>query len=84
MKSEKHKSFQRGVLEAHGSADNRQNEMNKWIRMVTKESLGESKGFGPQDKDSQWQDACMHHKVKREFIKCGPCAKMLKIMKRYI
>lgn len=57
MKGEKQEIFQHTILQGgfgqpQGSANDMWNKMTQTIRKVTKETLGESRGFEPRGKES--------------------------------
>jgi len=59
FKSEKQRIFQQRILEGgfrqpHGSANDMWERMTHEIKKVAKETLGESRRFGPRSKESWW------------------------------
>ena len=50
----KKKFMEEGTWELQGTADSIWNEMSKKVKKVAKGVLGESRGFGPRDKESWW------------------------------
>ena len=76
LKGDKQLAFQRQLMEERvweieGNASFMWEEMANGIRKVAKEVLGESKGFGPKDKESWWWNENVQEKVKykRECFK---------------
>jgi Reverse transcriptase (RNA-dependent DNA polymerase) len=65
------KLLEEGTWELQGTADSLWNEMSKKVKEVAKAVLGESKGFGPRDKESWWWNEKVQEKVrhKRECFK---------------
>ncbi|KAM7489846.1 hypothetical protein LguiB_027330 [Lonicera macranthoides] len=69
LKGEKQRIFQHKVLEggfweANGSANDMWDKAAEGIRKIAKETLGESRGCGPRDKESWWWDDSVQDKVK--------------------
>ncbi|KAH1233397.1 Craniofacial development protein 2 [Glycine max] len=76
LKGEKQGIFQQKIWEgwcgqSQGSANDMWNKMSQEIIKVAKETLGESRGFGPRDKESWWWKESVQSKVrvKKECFK---------------
>ncbi|KAH1192728.1 Craniofacial development protein 2 [Glycine max] len=76
LKGEKQGSFQQKIWEgwcgqSQGSANDMWNKMSQEIIKVAKETLGESRGFGPRGKESWWWNENVQSKVrvKKECFK---------------
>ncbi|KAH1222459.1 Craniofacial development protein 2 [Glycine max] len=76
LKGEKQGIFQQKIWEgwcgqSQGSANDMWNKMSQEIIKVTKETLGESRGFGPRGKESWWWNENVQSKVrvKKECFK---------------
>ncbi|KAH1250173.1 Craniofacial development protein 2 [Glycine max] len=76
LKGEKQGIFQQKVWEgwygqSQGSANDLWNKMSQEIIKVAKETLGESRGFGPRGKESWWWNESVQSKVrvKKECFK---------------
>jgi len=88
LKGEKQRIFQLKILEggfsqAQGSANDMWDKMAQYIRKVAKETLGESRGFGPRGKESWWWNESVQSnvRIKREFLKIGLAVRMPKLGK---
>ncbi|KAL5145603.1 Craniofacial development protein 2 [Glycine soja] len=76
LKGEKQGIFQQKIWEgwcgqSQGSANDMWNKMSQEIIKVAKETLGESRGFGPRGKESWWWNESVQSKVrvKKECFK---------------
>ncbi|KAL5146330.1 Craniofacial development protein 2 [Glycine soja] len=76
LKREKQGIFQQKIWEgwcgqSQGSANDMWNKMSQEIIKVAKETLGESRGFGPRGKESWWWNESVQSKVrvKKECFK---------------
>ncbi|KAL5186030.1 Craniofacial development protein 2 [Glycine soja] len=76
LKGEKQEIFQQKIWEgwcgqSQGSANDMWNKMSQEIIKVAKETLGESRGFGPRGKESWWWKESVQSKVrvKKECFK---------------
>ena len=81
LKGDKQRIFQHKILEGgfrqpHGSANDMWERMAHEIKKVAKETLGESRGFGPRGKESWWWNDSVQSKVRikrdcfRDWSKC--------------
>ena len=72
LKGEKRETFKRkllleeGVWESQESANIMWKNMAKKVEIVAKEILGESKGFGPRDKETWWWNEDVQEKVRNK------------------
>jgi len=76
LKGDKQRIFQHKILEGgfrqpHGRANDMWERMAHEIKKVAKETLGESRGFGPRGKESWWWNDSVQSKVwiKRDCFK---------------
>nr|KYP34423.1 Retrovirus-related Pol polyprotein LINE-1 [Cajanus cajan] len=58
------KALEEGSWDKQGNANEMWEGMAKVIRRIAKETLGESRGFGPRGKESWWWEANVQEKVK--------------------
>ncbi|KAL5128533.1 Craniofacial development protein 2 [Glycine soja] len=81
LKGEKQGIFQQKIWEgwcgqSQGSANDMWNKMSQEIIKVAKETLGESRGFGPRGKESWWWNESVQSKVRvknecfKEWSRC--------------
>jgi len=90
LKGEKQRIFQHKILEGgftqpHGSANYMWERMGHEIKKVAKETLGESRGFGPRGKESWWWNDSVQSKfrIKRDCFKDWSRCKNAETLDKY-